>query len=44
MTKFRIKEPKDINKLADEYLRLAHHGLRAKDKSFNAELKLILMK
>ncbi|MDP2414471.1 sensor histidine kinase [Daejeonella sp.] len=32
------KEPTDINKLADEYLRLAYHGLRAKDKSFNAEL------
>ena len=32
------KEPLDINKLADEYLRLAYHGLRAKDKSFNAEL------
>ncbi len=25
--------------LADEYLRLAYHGLRAKDKSFNAEIK-----
>ncbi len=34
-----IKEPTDINALADEYLRLAYHGLRAKDKSFNAELK-----
>jgi signal transduction histidine kinase len=33
-----IKEPTDINKLADEYLRLAFHGLRAKDKSFNATL------
>src|SRR6202000_3388966 len=32
------KESTDINKLADEYLRLAYHGLRAKDKSFNAEL------
>jgi signal transduction histidine kinase/ligand-binding sensor domain-containing protein len=31
------KEPTDINALADEYLRLAYHGLRAKDKSFNAE-------
>ena len=29
----------DINKLADEYLRLAFHGLRAKDKSFNATMK-----
>jgi signal transduction histidine kinase len=33
------KEPTDINKLADEYLRLAYHGTRAKDKSFNATLK-----
>lgn len=32
------KEPADVNSLADEYLRLAYHGLRAKDKSFNAEL------
>jgi two-component system NtrC family sensor kinase len=32
------KEPTDINTLADEYLRLAYHGLRAKDKSFNADL------
>jgi signal transduction histidine kinase len=32
------KEPTDINVLADEYLRLAYHGLRAKDKSFNAAL------
>jgi signal transduction histidine kinase len=31
------KELTDINKLADEYLRLSYHGLRAKDKSFNAE-------
>jgi signal transduction histidine kinase len=29
----------DINALCDEYLRLAYHGLRAKDKSFNAEIK-----
>jgi signal transduction histidine kinase len=33
------KEPTDINALADEYLRLAYHGLRAKDKEFNATLK-----
>jgi len=32
------KEPTEINALADEYLRLAYHGLRAKDKSFNATL------
>lgn len=34
-----VKEPTNINALADEYLRLAYHGLRAKDKSFNASLK-----
>ena len=34
-----IKETTDINALADEYLRLAYQGLRAKDKSFNATLK-----
>ena len=34
-----IKEPTRINALCDEYLRLAYHGLRAKDKSFNAEIK-----
>ncbi|NEN25029.1 tetratricopeptide repeat protein [Cryomorpha ignava] len=33
-----IKEPTDINALCDEYLRLTYHGLRAKDKSFNAKL------
>ena len=32
------KEPADINAIADEYLRLAYHGLRAKDKLFNAEI------
>ncbi len=32
------KELTDINALADEYLRLGYHGLRAKDKSFNATL------
>ncbi|MDO7845276.1 ATP-binding protein [Hymenobacter sp. M29] len=31
--------PTDLNQLADEYLRLAYHGLRAKDKTFNATLK-----
>ena len=36
------KELTDINKLADEYLRLAYHGLRAKDKSFNADFELDL--
>jgi len=33
------KEPTDINTLADEYFRLAYHGLRSKDKSFNAAMK-----
>lgn len=33
------KEPTDINALADEYLRLSYHGLRAKDKSFNATME-----
>ncbi|HZH94467.1 MAG TPA: ATP-binding protein, partial [Flavisolibacter sp.] len=33
------KEATDINKLADEYLRLAYHGLRAKDKAFNVTMK-----
>ncbi|OIQ63431.1 sensor protein ZraS [mine drainage metagenome] len=32
------KVPTDLNALADEYLRLAYHGLRSKDKEFNAEL------
>jgi two-component system, NtrC family, sensor kinase len=34
-----IKEPTDINALADEYFRLSYHGLRAKDKSFNATME-----
>ncbi len=34
------KELTDLNVLADEYLRLAYHGLRAKDKSFNSDFKL----
>lgn len=38
-TSTNTKEPTDINALADEYLRLAFHGLRAKDKSFNADFK-----
>jgi signal transduction histidine kinase len=32
------KEPTDLNAMVDEYLRLAYHGLRAKDKSFNARI------
>ncbi|MBN2173878.1 MAG: hypothetical protein JW731_07095 [Bacteroidales bacterium] len=34
------KEPTDLNLLADEYLRLSYHGLRAKDKSFHADFNL----
>jgi two-component system, NtrC family, sensor kinase len=34
-----IKEPTDMNELADEYLRLSYHGLRAKDKTFNATIQ-----
>ncbi len=33
------KESTDINALADEYIRLCYHGLRAKDKTFNATIK-----
>ena len=32
------KEPTDINVMANEFLKLSYHGLRAKDKNFNAEL------
>ena len=38
------RELTDINALADEYLRLAYHGLRAKDKSFNAKFEMDLDK
>ena len=34
-----VKELTDINALTDEYLRLSYHGLRAKNKNFNALLK-----
>lgn len=34
-----VKEPTDINSLVEEYIRLCYHGLRAKDKSFNASIK-----
>lgn len=37
-----VKELTDINQLAEEYLRLAYHGLRAKDKSFNAKFESTL--
>ena len=33
------KELTDLNVLADEYLRLAYHGLRAKDKTFNSKME-----
>ena len=36
------KEAVDVNALADEYLRLAYHGLRAKEKSFNAKFESVL--
>ena len=39
-----VKEPTDINALVDEYLRLAYHGLRAKDKTFNAKFETDLDK
>jgi signal transduction histidine kinase len=38
------KELTDINALADEYLRLSYHGLRAKDKTFNAKFEIDLDK
>jgi len=34
-----LKEPSDLNALADEFLRLAYHGLRAKDNHFNAQME-----
>jgi len=34
-----VREPTDLNKLAYEYLQLAYHGLRAKDKSFDTEIE-----
>jgi two-component system, NtrC family, sensor kinase len=37
-----IKEPVDLNSLVDEYVRLSYHGLRAKDKGFNATLDVHL--
>jgi len=35
------KEETDINALCDEYIRLSYHGLRAKDKSFNAKFETV---
>jgi signal transduction histidine kinase len=37
-----VKEPVDLNSLVDEYVRLSYHGLRAKDKGFNATLDIHL--
>lgn len=34
------KTPTDINILAEEFLKLSYHGLRAKDKNFNAKMKM----
>lgn len=34
-----VKEPTNLNELCDEFLRLSYHGLRAKDKTFNATIK-----
>jgi signal transduction histidine kinase len=34
-----VKEPDDINALADEYLRLSFHGFRAREKTFNVAIK-----
>ena len=38
------KRPTDINVMAEEFLKLSFHGLRAKDKSFNAEFKTVFDK
>ncbi len=38
------KQLTDINSLVDEYVRLAYHGMRAKDKSFNSDFKMDLDK
>jgi signal transduction histidine kinase len=37
-----VKEPTDINALIREYLPLSYHGMRAKDKAFNADFKMEL--
>ncbi|MEO6001160.1 MAG: hypothetical protein ABIN89_30180 [Chitinophagaceae bacterium] len=34
-----VKEPTDINALAEEYVQLTYHGFRAKNESFNATIK-----
>jgi signal transduction histidine kinase len=36
------QEPVDVNALCDEYVKLAYHGMRAKEKNFNANLKTYL--
>ena len=35
------REPRDLNALADEYLRVSYHGMRAKDNSFHAKLETV---
>jgi signal transduction histidine kinase len=37
-----IKEATDLNAMADEYFRLAYHGLRAKDNTMNANMETVL--
>ncbi len=37
-----VRELTDINKLADEYLRFSYHGMKAKDKDFEADYELII--
>jgi two-component system, NtrC family, sensor kinase len=37
-----LKEPIDLNEMVDEYVRLSYHGLRAKDKNFNATIDVHL--
>ncbi|GAB3535612.1 hypothetical protein GCM10027443_25140 [Pontibacter brevis] len=39
LTSKGVKEPANINALAEEYLRLSYHGMRSKDKAFNAVLQ-----
>jgi signal transduction histidine kinase len=35
-----VKEPTDLNKLVDEYVRLAYHGYRARQKEFTVRLEV----
>jgi signal transduction histidine kinase len=36
-----LKELINLNTLADEYLRISYHGMRAKDKNFNSDFELV---